>query len=307
MRAFFTLFFPFLLLGCSSNSKEHTTARSASNQRLASQQIDWQGHRGARGLLPENTIPAFLKALEYPITTLELDVVISKDSQAVVSHEPWMSHEICNLPNGEAVTAADQEKYNLYQLTYAEIKQFDCGSRGNERFSEQQPLRAYKPSLLEAVTQVELYCKKNNVTPPRYNIEIKSQPDYDHKFTPPPAAFVRIVLDDLDVLDIKKRTTIQSFDSRSLEAVHQQDSSVATAYLVYQPGVERQMDLLSYTPEIYSPYYLLLNPATIDSVKKMGMRIIPWTINDVQTMQRLIAAGVDGIITDYPNLITQIE
>ncbi|MFK7937492.1 MAG: glycerophosphodiester phosphodiesterase family protein, partial [Saprospiraceae bacterium] len=223
-----------------------------------------------------------------------------------VSHEPWMSHEICNTPEGIIVPEESKEQYNIFNLTYAEIKQFDCGSRGNEKFSEQQPMSAYKPSLLEAVTQVELHCKKNNLTPPQYNIEIKSQPDYDNKYTPEPATFARILLEDLELLEITNRTTVQSFDPRSLEEVHRQDSTVQTAYLVYQPGVERQMNLLSYTPEIYSPYYLLLNPATMDSVKKLDMKIIPWTINDVETMQRLIAAGVDGIITDYPNLIEQV-
>lgn len=284
-----------------------TSSQNTDNQTTNTKTIDWQGHRGARGLLPENSIPAFLKALEYPITTLELDVVISKDSQVIVSHEPWMSHEICTSPQGDPITAAEQKQLNLFQMTYAEIKQYDCGSRGNEKFSEQQPLKTHKPSLLEAVTQVELYCDKHHITPPQYNIEIKSQVDYDNIYTPEPLSFVQILLDDLDVLDITHRTTVQSFDPRSLEAVHQLDSTIVTAYLVYEPGVEQQMNLLSYTPEIFSPYYLLLNEANIDSIHQMGMKIIPWTINDVETMTRLIAAGVDGIITDYPNLIEQIS
>lgn len=303
MRLLLLLSTLFFFVKCESPAEQQATKQPS----LTSKKIDWQGHRGARGLLPENTIPAFLKALEYPITTLELDIVISKDSQAIVSHEPWMSHEICNTPDGTPVTEAEHKKLNLFQMTYAEIKQYDCGSRGNEKFSEQQPLKTYKPSLLEAITQVELYCKKNNRTPPYYNIEIKSQPEYDNIFTPTPQIFAQILLDDIDVLDIKDRTTIQSFDPRSLEAVHQLEPNITTAYLVYQPGVAQKMKLLSYTPEIYSPYYLLLNESNIDSIHQMGMKIIPWTINDIETIERLIAAGVDGIITDYPNLIHNVK
>ncbi|MEL7021159.1 MAG: glycerophosphodiester phosphodiesterase family protein, partial [Bacteroidota bacterium] len=233
MRYLCAILFVLMVIRCQSPSSSDAGIRATSSARV----IDWQGHRGARGLLPENTIPAFLKALEYPITTLELDVVISKDSQVIVSHEPWMSHEICNTPTGRAVKAEERSQFNLFEMTYEQIKGFDCGGRGNERFGEQQAIQTHKPSLLEAVTQVELYCQQKNITPPRYNIEIKSQPSHDNIFTPEPATFARLLLDDINALDIQSRTTIQSFDPRSLEAVHRQNASVQTAYLVYLPGV----------------------------------------------------------------------
>ncbi|MEZ4956276.1 MAG: glycerophosphodiester phosphodiesterase family protein [Saprospiraceae bacterium] len=108
--------------------------------------FDWQGHRGARGLLPENTIPAFLEALKYPVKTLELDVAVSKDLQLIVSHEPWMSHHICTKPEGVAVTEQEAMSLKIMDLTYDEIKKYDCGSRGNERFPQQKKMAVYKPS-----------------------------------------------------------------------------------------------------------------------------------------------------------------
>ena len=109
--------------------------------------IDWQGHRGARGLLPENTIPAFLKALEYPVRTLELDVVVSKDQRIILSHEPWFSEHICSKPNGQAVSASEAPTLKIYEMDYATIQSYDCGQRGNERLPEQQPLAVAKPDL----------------------------------------------------------------------------------------------------------------------------------------------------------------
>ena len=103
-----------------------------------SSSLDIQGHRGCRGLLPENTIPAFLKAIELGATTLELDVVISKDKQVVVSHDPYLSHMICLNAKGEAISEEEEKEYNLYKMSYAEIAQCDCGSQPHPGFPEQE-------------------------------------------------------------------------------------------------------------------------------------------------------------------------
>lgn len=298
LRSLAFIFIALLLITCSNSTENSTIKRT-----ILSKEIDWQGHRGARGLSPENTIPSFLKALEFPITTLELDVVMSKDSQMIVSHEPWMSHHICNTLTKEVITKEEEEQFLIYNMTYEEIKKYDCGSRGNKRFSEQQKIKAYKPSLFDMITEVELFCKKNNRAEPNYNIEIKSRVEWDDIKTPKPERFAQVLLKELDALSIINRTTIQSFDVRSLKAVKLLNDTITTAYLVEQPNVAKNMASLGYLPEIYSPYYALLNEANIDSIHNIGMKIIPWTINDQETMQRLIKAGVDGIITDYPNLI----
>ncbi len=264
--------------------------------------FDWQGHRGARGLLPENTIPAFLKALEYPVKTLELDVAISKDSQLVISHEPWMSPAICTQPSGSPIT--EEQQFNLFQLTYEEIRGFDCGSRGNARFPEQRPMPAAKPLLREMVTKVEQYCKDNGRPLPFYNIEIKSRPEWDNIFTPKPPVFAHLLMEQIQSLGIKARTCIQSFDVRALQAVRQIDSTMVVALLVENTdGLDKNLETLGFVPDIYSPYYMLVSANLVKKAHAQNMLVVPWTVNDTATMRGLINLGVDGIITDYPNLV----
>ncbi|HKK79716.1 MAG TPA: glycerophosphodiester phosphodiesterase family protein, partial [Phaeodactylibacter sp.] len=174
--------------------------------------FDWQGHRGARGLLPENTVPAFLKALEYPqVKTLELDLAVSQDSQLVVSHEPWMSHHICSHPDGQPVTEAEEDELLIFQMPYDSVRQYDCGSRGNARFPQQQAQPAYKPLLREVVQEAEAFAKQQERALPRYNIEIKLEPDYDGVKAPAPQTFARLLLEEIKALDITERSTVQSF------------------------------------------------------------------------------------------------
>lgn len=277
------------------------TAEQAAN-------FDWQGHRGARGLMPENTIPAFLKALEYPqVKTLELDLAVSQDSILVVSHEPWMSHHICSRPDGQPVTEAEEDELLLFQMPYERIKAFDCGSRGNERFPEQQPVKVSKPKLSEVVKTVEAYCAQNNRPRVHYNMEIKHDPAYDGTKAPGPLAFARLVLEAINGLGIRERACVQSFDVRPLQHLHQLDPAITTALLIDNPnGVQINLDALGYTPEIYSPYYRMVTANVVDTVHGMGMKIIPWTVNDTTAMKALIGLGVDGIITDYPNKISAV-
>ncbi len=267
--------------------------------------FDWQGHRGARGLAPENSIPAFLLALEYPeITTLELDLAVSKDSILVLSHEPWMSHAICLQPGGAPITEEEEKKFSIFNMTYEEIKTFDCGSKGNDRFPEQKPMAVYKPALSEVVAAVEARCKTLGRQPVRYNIEIKSAPELDGVFTPAPAGFARLVLNEVKRLNVHDRTCIQSFDIRSLQAVRQLDDSVTIAFLIENAkGLDENLADLGFVPQVFSPYYLVLSPNLVNLIHEKKMLAIPWTVNDSATMQGLINMGVDGIITDYPDRI----
>ena len=273
--------------------------------KTVSPNFDWQGHRGARGLMPENSIPGFIKALEFDgITTLELDVVISQDSQSILSHEPWFSEKICTKPDGSQIAEEEAKALLIYHMDYKDIKFWDCGSKGNERFPEQRSLKTYKPSLMDMVSHVELHCQKNNLPKPNYNIELKAYPDYYGKLTPHPPKFVQIVLDEIDLLNIKERVSLQSFDLNILKEIHKQDTTVATVFLVENTdGVASNLKTLGFTPTVYSPYYMLLNTAEVAIIKQNKMKLIPWTVNDKATMQKLINLGVDGIITDYPNLI----
>lgn len=266
--------------------------------------FDWQGHRGCRGLLPENSIPAFLKALELGVTTLELDLAVSRDSQLIVSHEPWLNDDICIKADGSAVGKGEGEKLLIWQMTAEEVQKCDCGSRGNPRFKEQKAMRTVKPTLRQVVEAVRKQADFQRKPMPLFNIEIKSQPDFDNKRTPSVSAFAKLVFDEIKALKIADRSCIQSFDPRSLEAIHQLNPKQTTALLVENAnGLNKNLRRLTFKPTIYSPYFLLINKATVDSSHAEHIKIIPWTVNDTAAMRQLINIGVDGIITDYPDRV----
>ncbi|MEL6923206.1 MAG: glycerophosphodiester phosphodiesterase family protein [Bacteroidota bacterium] len=308
---FALLLFATLFLCACGNENSTPSATSTTEQQttdMTATTIDWQGHRGARGLVPENTIPAFLKALEYAkVRTLELDLAISKDEQVIISHEPWMSHHICSHPDGRPVEESEEEKLLLFQMSYEEIKQYDCGSRGNARFPDQKPMAVHKPSLRDMVTTIEQHCKDNNLPLPYYNMEIKSQESYDGIKTPGVPRFVELVLAEVNELGIYDRTNLQSFDMRVVREVQKQDSKMIQALLIENMNsVASNIEALGFTPQIYSPYYQVLTDSVVKDIHQRGMKVIPWTVNDKASMQMLIDIGVDGIITDYPNLIEEL-
>ncbi len=299
MHRFFIIFLT-LLIGASCNSSSSNMQHTGMTKKF-----DWQGHRGARGLAPENTVASFLKALEYPeVTTLELDVAVTADSQVVVSHEPWMSETICSHPDGHAVVATEAQSLNLHRMRYREIQGFDCGQRGHERFPEQQKIATQKPLLSEVISAVDAYCKQHRRHLPRFNIEIKSKPEWDGIYTPAPDEFARLVLAEIDAAGIRTRTCVQSFDKRALQAVQRLAPKITMALLVEDAaGVEAQLKELGFTPNVYSPYYQLVTAHLVQAAHGAGMRVIPWTVNETETMKSLMALGVDGIITDYPDRI----
>src|SRR5581483_12492039 len=153
--------------------------------------VEIYGHRGARGLFPENTIEGFLYSAGLGIHGIELDVAVSKDKKVVVSHEPWMNPKTCTKPDNSKVSFIRRK--NLYKMNYETIRQYDCGLRGNPDFPEQKRMPAYKPLLSEVIEKVE-GCLSNNKLPAIvYNIEIKSNWVSDNQLHPPPAEFVELV------------------------------------------------------------------------------------------------------------------
>ena len=269
------------------------------------QTFDLQGHRGCRGLMPENSIPAFLHALDLGITTLELDVVISKDRQVVVSHEPFFNVEITSDLSGRQLPK--DTKTNLYQLDYKTIKTYDCGSTGNPNFPEQQKIKTYKPLLAEVFKAVENHCKKNNLKHPNFNIEIKSEEkEYDIS-QPTPAVFSDLVYPVIIKSLSSERVTLQSFDFNVLKYWHRQFQSkkykkVKLAALVANlNGLEKNLNELGFIPDIYSPYFKLLDSDKVATLHQKKILVIPWTVNEIVDMKAVILMGVDGLITDYPN------
>lgn len=254
--------------------------------------------------MPENTIPAFIRALELGVTTLELDVVISKDSQVVVSHEPFLSATICTNPDGEAIARAEEKQHNLYQMTYDEIRRSDCGSLTHPRFPKQEKIAAYKPLLTEVIDSVERYLQEHDRPPVWYNIETKSSKSGDGVFHPAPAEFVRLLLEVVWEKGIAERTIVQSFDVRTLQEAKQQAPELPQALLIEnRRGIRKNLEKLGYTPKIYSPYFKLVDQKLRDYTQENGMRLIPWTVNRPQDIKKMLRLDVDGIISDYPDRV----
>lgn len=266
--------------------------------------FDKEGHRGCRGLMPENTIPAMKKAIDLGVNTLEMDVVITKDKQVVLSHDAYLNHVFSLTPEGQEFTKEDEQRYILYKMDYAQIRKFDVGSKGNPGFPRQQRIKAYKPLLGELIDSVEQYTGQKQALPVRYNIETKSIEGHDGEWQPAPEEFVDLLVAVLKEKKISDRVVIQSFDKRTLQVLHKKYPDVKTAYLIGEDklGLEGNLTALGFTPFIYSPYYKLVNAQLVQSCKEKGVKLIPWTPNTSTEIAQLKALGVDGIITDYPDL-----
>lgn len=264
--------------------------------------FDIQGHRGFRGLYPENSIPGFLKAVDIGVTTLEMDVVITKDNQVILSHEPFISAQICLDKEGNEFSENGQEKLNIYEMTYDEVKEYDCGSKPHPYFPEQKKMNVFKPLLSEVIDLVENYTASRNLEPVFYNIETKTTEEGDHIYHPEPSEFVLLLMEELSHFDIENRVIIQSFDSRTLEVVKADYPDYKTALLIDQnqkPGQE--LSKLGFMPDILSPHYSLVNLGLMAEMKSSNIQVIPWTVNEEKDMQKMIEYGVKSIITDYPD------
>jgi glycerophosphoryl diester phosphodiesterase len=270
--------------------------------------FDIQGHRGARGLMPENTIPAFIMALDSGVTTIELDLAVTKDKKLVVSHEPWMSAVICSHPEGVAFTAKEEKKFNLYQMTYEEILKWDCGLKENHAFPQQRKLSVVKPLLTDVIVAVEDHIKSFTRYEVDYNIEIKSSPEGDGKYHPRPGEFSDLVYNLVDQYLPLDRVVIQSFDFRVLRYWNEKYPGVRLAALVANnKSVEENLAELGFKPSVYSPYYKNLRAEDVKKLHEMKIRVIPWTVNEVNEMLSLKGMGVDGFITDYPDRAAKIK
>lgn len=288
--------------------------------------FDLQGHRGARGLLPENTLPAFEKAIELGVTTLELDVGVSKDGSVVISHDRALNPEITRDASGAYITAP----LLVNRLTMAELKTYDVGRINPEspyakRFPDQQAIDATRmPALSTLFKRVEAIGAKKL----RFNIETKISPE-KHNDTVSPAVFARKLLDVVREHGMQSRATIQSFDWRTLQIIQElqkgHTKKVLTSCLSAQQawtnnitppsgnskswtGSVRAADhpdvpsmVKAAGCDIWSPYFADISPALVKKSHELGLKVIPWTTNTEAEMTAVIEAGVDGLITDYPD------
>jgi len=264
--------------------------------------FDVQGHRGARGLMPENSIPGFITALDSGVMTLEMDVVITKDKKVILSHEPWISAGICLNREGKEFSKEIEKKFNIYQMTYEETQLFDCGSKYNETYPQQKKMVVHKPLLSDVIKEVEHHIKAVSQYEVDYNIEIKSEKEGDGVYHPNVEEFSDLVYQVVNEYLPLERVVIQSFDLRVLRYWHKKYPEVRLALLIENvKSIEANLDELGFNPSIYSPYYKLINKEKVDYLHKKKIRVIPWTVNDISAMLSLKGMGVDGFITDYPD------
>ncbi|WP_258099311.1 glycerophosphodiester phosphodiesterase family protein [Marinoscillum pacificum] len=287
MRYFFIIL-TIIFMSCNPEKKESN--------------FDLQGHRGCRGLYPENTIPAFLHAIDLGVNTLEMDLAVTDDRELLVSHEPYMSAEMCLDKQGREISDTAQYQYNIYQMNYEEIQQFDCGTKPHPRFPEQKKMVVNKPLLKDVIASVNEHLKESGKKHINYNIEIKSQEKSDDVYHPSPADFSDLVYSTIDDLIDWKYVTIQSFDFRVLQYFHDKYPKVTLALLIENElPYEQNLDSLGFKPEIYSCYFKLLTAQTVHDLQDQEIKVIPWTVNEEEDMLHMIEIGVDGLITDYPD------
>ncbi|HJS31349.1 MAG TPA: glycerophosphodiester phosphodiesterase [Alphaproteobacteria bacterium] len=296
---------------------------------LPADAFDLQGHRGARGLAPENTLPAFARALSIGVTTLELDIGLSRDGVVVVAHDPALNPDITRGPDGQYLAGPGP---TIAALTLAEIKRYDVGrikpgTRYSEQFPEQQPVDGARiPALVEVF---DLARRAGNEAV-RFNIETKINPEKPELTESPEAmtdALIRTVRD----AEMAARVTIQSFDWRTLRRVQSLAPEIATVYLTIE---SRSLDNLrrglagaspwtagldidehgGSTPKlvkaaggaVWSPFFRNLTQATLAEAKALGLKVVPWTVNAPEDMAQMIELGVDGIITDRPDRLREV-
>jgi glycerophosphoryl diester phosphodiesterase len=296
----------FFLASCNSSKKmsgqnNNTPTTAASGPAI----FDKQGHRGCRGLMPENTIPAMIRAIGMGITTLEMDVVITKDKQVILSHEPFFNHEITTKPDGTFIEEKDERSFNIYQMDYEQVKTFDVGMKNHPRFPRQEKMKAVKPLLAAAFDSIKNYMMLARRPFPFYNIETKCMPATDGLYHPGPAEFVELLIQVIKDKQLEEQVIIQSFDTRTLKYLHEHYPAIQTALLIEEGEaglIPEKIKSMEFMPSILSPHYSLVTKKMLEDWHSHKRKVIPWTVNDKATIEALKNTGVDGIISDYPDL-----
>ncbi len=267
--------------------------------------FDKEGHRGCRGLMPENTIPAMINAIGLGVSTLEMDICISKDKKVFLSHEPFFNHEITTKPDGSFIPQKEEKNYNTYQMNYDSIAKYDVGLKAHPRFPQQQKMKAVKPLLADLFDAVKVDMMTRRRPFPYYNIETKTNPATDNVYHPAPAEFIELLMAVIREKEMEEYVIIQSFDFRTLQYLHQKYPKIKTAMLIEdydKRGLDKQLLALGFTPTAYSPAHQLVTPQLIAECHAKNIKVVPWTVNEKKKIEELKAMGVDGIISDYPDL-----
>ena len=257
--------------------------------------VDIQGHRGARGHAPENTLPGFERALAIGVTTLELDVGVTRDAVVVIHHDRGLNPDTTRGPDGQWLTLPGPL---IKDLTFSELQRYDVGrikpgSDYAKRFPHQQPIDGTRIPKL-----ADLFATAGASV--RFNIETKIAADE----TLPPEPFTRAVIAEVRKAGVEQRVTIQSFDWRSVKIVEREAPGIATAYLTERkdsdPGKVHAAG-----GRIWSPDFRALTRENAATARKLGLKMIPWTVNERADIARVLELQVDGIISDYPDRVRE--
>ncbi len=250
----------------------------------AASRILVHGHRGARAMRPENTLPAFAYALQVGVDVLELDVAVTKDNVLVVSHDPTLSAVICTGPTPGT---------SIRDLTLEELRQYDCGGRKNPGFPKQQSVPGTRVPTLDEVLTLGAPSKVE------FNIETKIFRDKP-QYTPEPEEFARMLLAAIRKHHLEARVIVQSFDFRTLHAMKKLAPEIRLSALYMGPPKDFVKIADEAGAQIVSPHYTLVTKDQVDASHKAGLQVVPWTANTAKDWDRLIDAGVDAIISDDP-------
>ncbi len=284
--------------------------------------FDLQGHRGARGLAPENTLAAFSTALTVGVDTLELDTVLTKDGVVVISHEPRLNPDLARDASGQWIAPPGPA---IRSLTLAEVQAYDVGrvrpdSRYAKGLPQQQPADGERIPTLAALFE---RVRRSSNDAVRFNVETKLMP-IDPDLAPAPEDFVRSVLAVVDAHDLRGRVTLQSFDWRTLKIAQRLAPEIPTVCLTsQQPWGNNVADArwtagLSLAEQgsvprlvkaagcaVWSPYYGDVSAALVDEAHRLRLPVIVWTVNDPAQIELMLGLGVDGIISDRPDRVRE--
>ncbi|MFD2581909.1 glycerophosphodiester phosphodiesterase family protein [Pedobacter vanadiisoli] len=268
-----------------------------------------EAHRGGRGLMPENTIEAMLNAMKIDgITTLEMDTHISKDGKVVVTHDDYLSPAFMRTPDGQDIPTADAKKYPIFGMNYDEIKKFDLGSKYYDLFPQQKKEKTHLPLLADLIDAVQRDIKTHKRKQFFYNIETKCSESGDGITNPMPEEFVKLLMDVIIRKKVADFVVIQSFDKRTIQLIHEKYPKMKTSFLVANKKTyDENIADLGYKPFILSPVWQMVNEDLVKRAHADGVKIIPWTANTLADIQKLKALNVDGIISDYPDILVQAK
>jgi glycerophosphoryl diester phosphodiesterase len=303
---FFLVFF-----SCGNFDPPAETSGVSAVTTLSLKKLELHGHRGARGLAPENTWPAFEAGIRNGMTAVELDINLTADNDLIIHHDSFTNSKLCRTDDGQKIKPVP-----IHLLTVKELKKLDCGSLKNEKFPEQEKIPLTRLlTLTDFFLRVaELAKSEENAHSVIFNIDVKFPP----RLTPSDAhleKFAKLLLEQVAKAGMTDRIMVQSFETRLLPFIKEITPKVRTAALFQWsqwPGVSRRTPemmiqrVLSIQADIVAPNRKDTNEVLVKLAHQNGLLIIPWTVNEAEEIRSLIRMGVDGIITDYPNRLKTI-